>query len=487
MYTSEDEAAADHPPRIASPSPVVGQSTDPSLKLSTASPLDSSLDEALNGVGFAEAKAFGEEAMTASESDEALDGSKSLDISQGSPEVLEDDSDLDPLPVPRANPSMTALAHFSPIRASASPFRSPPNMLAFTSVPSPPPQPLFAPTARDDETLLSPSQTPTRPPPQETPLTAKTPRQLGPLPTTAATPCQTREGVVPLADRTTKIIKSHTIASQAPKVTEPVLVPAKDKSRALAVRGQLDAVFTSRTGKMGPPQRTTSASSSQSSSSSSGRQPSRLDLEKAARKAPTTIKPVPIRPGSGLSRPQPSTTLAKAVSATGLPASKRPNPSLSTSLARPSAATAKSTGPPARLALAPRSLVAHPAKQPVIKSVPSKLSRPVEHSSQPVTAERPAVVASSTSANPLKRPFPSGGFALPARQAVPVASGSRPGLGLPSRLVWDASQGRHAQTFHVGAAPENTMARIAARSPARQGSYQRPPGTPSTSRALKVS
>lgn len=399
-------------------------------------------------------------------------------------ELVGDESDLDPLPVPRSNSAVAVFSHFSPSCAAASPFiaPSPDGVEPVTLSPSLPPPPIATPGMAED--LASPLQTPFRPQPHETPLTARTPRQLGPLPTTAATPSRVRQEALPQADRTTKILKSQTNGAPSSNLADKAVIPTKDKSRALAVRGQLNAAFTGRSNKMGPPQRTVSASSSQSSSSSTSRPPSRLDTTLVSRKPHTKPDSSSGRPASTLSRAQTASTLAKAVSKTGLPTSNRPAPSLSSSLARATSSTVKPPPPTARQVLAPRSLITHPAKQPFAKPTISKIIRPIE-AEQPAVAvvKAPATVISAP-VNPLKRPFPSGGFVVPARQTVQAASASRPALGLPSRLVWDAAQGRHAQSFHIGAAPENTMARIAVRSPARQAAHTRLPGTPS--RGAKV-
>lgn len=399
-------------------------------------------------------------------------------------EVSEGDSELETLPVSRAGPSINAFATFSPIRGLASPYRSPPQIkpTSFDAVMLSPPSQYDPPTTPGGEALL---ESPTRLASQATlnsPIATRTPRQLCPLPTTA-TPSRARQELIPPVDRGAKILKSQTATASSSSQGELSLIPLKDRNRALAVRGKLNAAFSSRPGTMGPPQRAVSASSSLSSSSSNGRPTGVTGTERPASKKMERPTAVPPRPASSMSRLPPVSTLGKGPQVSTFRKGVQPKPLSSSLSSRPASALSlpTSSAGATRPALAPRSLVTHPPKQPISRPTAIKSTRPMTGMSSSMVAPQPQVAAVTLS-NPLKRPFPVSAMAPPSRQALTTSTGSRPALGLPSRLVWDAGQARSTPVFHIGAAPaQSQMAQIAMKSPARQATSLRTLGTPSKS------
>lgn len=404
--------------------------------------------------------------------------------SEGLSEVDGEDSDLEEMPIARAGFPVSTYPTFSPLRASNSPYRSTP--IKTNGEPGlvlSPPAPEQEQTALQGvaDHLVSPTRSPSGLT-AGTPATMRTPRQLGPLPTTA-TPSRSRGNLVPLVDRNAKVLKSQALSDSTIRPAEPA-IQAKDKSRALAVRGRLDAVFSTRPGMMGPPQRNFSGSSSQSSRSSSSRPASRAGAEPPAVRQPA----MPQRPASAASRRPTASTLGQSVAR---PVAKAPT-APSTALPRPQKGFAKPAVPTARPALAPRSLVTNPPKPSATKPNPFKINRPASTEPKPaavaVTDRLPVapVAPVAVAVNPLKRPLPSVHGTQPARSALSVSVAPRLALGLPSRIVRDSGGQRSISQFHVGAPPqESSMARIAMRSPARQSGGQRGPGTPL--RVAKVS
>lgn len=406
-------------------------------------------------------------------------------------EVTEGDSELDPLPVSRAGPSINAFATFSPIRALASPYRSPAQIKteSIDAVMLSPPSQFELPATSGGEALLE-SPTRLRSEALNTPLVTRTPRQLCPLPTTA-TPSRAREDLIPRVERGARTLKSQTTTTTASNSShgDSSLIPVKDRNRALAVRGKLNAAFSTRPGTMGPPQRAVSTSSSLSSSSSNGRPTGVTVTERPASKKverPTTS--VPPRPAPSMSRLPPVSTLGKGPQVSTFRKGAQAKPLSSSLSSRPASAPSMpmSSATTTRPALAPRSLVTHPPKQPISKPTAIKSTRPMTGMPSSMMGTQPQVAA-VTGANPLKRPFPVSAMAPPSRQALTTSTGSRPALGLPSRLVWDAGQARSTPVFQIGAAPaQSQMAQIAMKSPARQAGSQRALGTPSKSKTATV-
>ena len=404
-------------------------------------------------------------------------------------ETEEGNSEFDALPVPRAGTAIHAFATFSPIRALASPYRSPPRIsdkVNGAAMLSPPPQFGLPGSPVGEGSLHSPTQTVSQTL-AETPMAARTPRQLCPLPTTA-TPSRAREAMVPLVDRGAKTLKSQPPVTSTSSQSEPSLIPLKDRNRALAVRGKLSAVFAGRPGVMGPPQRAVSSSSSLSSSGSNGRSTSQAVPERSTVRKVARPTGAPIRPASSMARLPPVSTLGKSAQASSFRSGIQPK-SLSSSLStRPVSAIPTTSSASTRPALAPRSIITHPPKQPISRPIATKIARPMPVMPVTVPLAQPQTVSVTAPKNPLKRPFQAGTMAPSSRQAITTSNGPRPALGLPSRLVWDAGQSRPTPVFHIGAAPAQThMAQIAMKSPARQATGQRAPGTPSASRTAPVS
>jgi len=392
-------------------------------------------------------------------------------------EADEDSTLLDDIPMDRAAVNIPQSVLFSPLRTSDSPLRSLPLVdLAPSSYQSP-----FA-TSLEPANLVSAdptSPTPRSTTPRGTPAIPRTPRQLGPLPTTA-TPSQVRGNLVPLAERNSKVLKPR----QAGSSTVESAPPLKEKSRTIAVRGQLDSMFSKKVSTMGPPQRPLSVSSSTSSSSNeNARPPSRTGTQSIskvlAKPASSKMLANLPRPGSSLSRSMPAP--AKPTMSSSI--FGRPNPAASGSSCRPPL-----PAPAARSALAPRSLVTHPAKQAQSRNMEVKVQRPAMP--PPVSLSRAiAVSGPPPQVNPLKRPLSQSTSMPPsiARQTVAVGgNGPRPALGLPSRLVRDPNHPRGAPMFHIGLVPVDMSSRAAMRSPLRQPA-QRVAGTPMGKKTARVS
>ena len=397
-------------------------------------------------------------------------------------EPARDDSMSEDLPLDRAAVNVVQSVMFSPLRTSDSPLRS----LSTAEFAHSPTKSPFAPNLDTNIATADPtSPTPASSTPKGTPAPARTPRQLGPLPTTF-TPSQIRGDLAPLAARSSKVLKPRPISSTT--VPAP---PLKEKSRTLAVRGKLDSMFSKKVTTMGPPQRPLSASSSTSSSSNENARPqSRAGIQPTSKSyaVPSASKVAATlpRPGSSLSRsvpvsskPSMTNSVFGRSTATSSSACRPPLPS---ALATVSAA-------PTRSALAPRSLITHPAKQAHSRPVEAKVQRPPMP--PPVSLSRGiAVSVQPAQVNPLKRPL-SQSVSMPpsvVRQTVAIGpSAARPALGLPSRLVRDPSHPRGAPMFHIGVGPvDMSLSRSALRSPLRQPA-QRLNGTPMGQKTAKVS
>jgi hypothetical protein len=389
----------------------------------------------------------------------------------------EDNSMLEDIPMDRAGVNALQSILFSPLRASDSPLRSLPlGELA----PSPYQSPLATSLEPGNLATADPtSPTPASTTPKGTPAVPRTPRQLGPLPTTA-TPSQVRGNLAPLAERSSKVLKARPVG---PSTVEPA-PPLKEKSRTIAVRGQLDSMFSKKVSTMGPPQRPLSASSSASSSSNeNARPPSRTgsqSISKVLAKPSSSKMPANLpRPGSSLSRSMP----APAKPAMSNSIFGRSNPTASSSSCRP-----PPSAPVARSALAPRSLVTHPPKQAQSRNMEVKVQRPPMP--PPVSLSRAiAISGPPPQVNPLKRPLSQSTSMPPsiARQTVAVGGNApRPALGLPSRLVRDPNHPRGAPMFHIGLGPVDMSSRAALRSPLRQPA-QRVAGTPMGQKTARVS
>jgi hypothetical protein len=394
--------------------------------------------------------------------------------------ILADNEELDDLPVDRAAPTITQPISFSPIRTSDS--QSSPFGRDAVTAQSPNTSPFVInldPTPANLPDLTSPTRTPVILP-SATPILARTPRQMGPLPTTA-TPSQIRGDIAPLAERSSKVLKPRPVVPAA-----ETIVPYKERSRTLAVRGKLDSIFNSRVGMMGPPQRPLSASSTASSSSSSNvRPPSRQGMQPKVSTKASTSKIAP-----GLSCSAPTRTMPMSVpSKSGSSSSTfgRASTLASSSSCRPVAPSISVA--PARSALAPRSLITHPAKQAHSRPAEAKVHRPVGTASMSLSKSISISGPSVPQVNPLKRPLSQSTSMLPphARQAISTGStGHRPALGLPSRLVRDPFHPRGAPVFHVGfGAGDMVAARAAVRSPLRQPA-QRITGTPTGQKTIRV-
>lgn len=411
------------------------------------------------------------------------------DTSDGGQEqctILSDNEELDDLPVDRAAPALTQSALFSPVRTSDSAFRAFPFGRDVAPVQSLINSPFAAdldPTPPDLPNLTSPTRTPTIPP-SATPILARTPRQMGPLPTTA-TPSQIRGDVAPLAERSSKVLKPRPAVPAGPAgPPAETIIPYKERSRTLAVRGKLDSIFSSKVGTMGPPQRPLSASSTASSSSSSGvaRPSSRLGQPIMSTKASSS------KVASSSSRPAPTRTVP--MSAPSKTASSRSTFVRGSALASSSSCRSVTiSAPPARSALAPRSLITHPAKEAHSRPTEAKVHRPAGASMRPSLTISKSTSISAPPINPLKRPLSQSTSMVPtqARQAISMGStGSRPALGLPSRLVRDPYHPRGAPVFHVGLGSGDMIsARTAVRSPLRQPA-QRITGTPTGQKTIRV-
>jgi len=396
-----------------------------------------------------------------------------------------DDSILEDLPTDRAAVSIVQSVLFSPLRTSDSPLRCLPSAELAQS-------PYKSPFSADLEPANLAIADPTSPTPAAntpmmgTPSVARTPRQLGPLPTTA-TPSQVRGNLIPLAERSSKVLKPRPAGLSAIESAPPL----KEKSRTIAVRGQLDSMFSKKVSTMGPPQRPLSASSSASSSSNeNARPPSRTGFQPLSKglgkpSNSKTVANMP-RPGSSLSRSMP----APAKPSMSSSIFGRSNPVASSSSCRPPpSAPGSVSAAPSRSALAPRSLVTHPAKQARSRNMEVKIQRPAMP--PPVSLSRAVAISGPPpQVNPLKRPL-SHSISMPpsmVRQTVAVGgNGPRPALGLPSRLVRDPSHPRGAPMFHIGFGPvDMSSSRAALRSPLRQPA-QRMGGTPMGQKTARVS
>jgi len=389
----------------------------------------------------------------------------------------EDNSMLEDIPMDRAAVDIIQSVLFSPLRTSDSPLRS---LASAESVQSPYRSPVAATLEPGNLAIAdSTSPTPASTTPIATPAVPRTPRQLGPLPTTA-TPSQVRGNLVPLAERSSKVLKAR---PAGPSTVEPA-PPLKEKSRTIAVRGQLDSMFSKKVSTMGPPQRPLSASSSASSSSNeNARPPSRAGTQSISK---VLAKPSSSKMAANI--PRPGSSLSRSMPAPAKPAMShsifgRSNPATNSSSCRPPPPAA-----PIRSALAPRSLVTHPPKQAQSRNTEVKVQRPPMP--PPVSLSRAiAISGPPPQVNPLKRPLSQSTSMPPsiARQTVAIGgNGPRPALGLPSRLVRDPNHPRGAPMFHIGLGPVDMSSRAALRSPLRQPA-QRVAGTPMGQKTARVS
>jgi hypothetical protein len=405
----------------------------------------------------------------------------------------DEDSEMGDLPVSRAAPAALPYSPLGPMRMSDSLFRSPIVDREPAAVTSPFKQPAL--DTSPIENITSSSK-------QSLSLTpARIPRQLGPLPTTW-TPSQVREDLAPLAERPSKVLKPRLPAPVSAKKPEPA--PHKEKSKTLAIRGKLDSMFASKFGSMGPPQRTVSASSLASSSSSSSGTGNGITNRPASRTGMQAPKPdlksSSSKFGSAMPRPASSQSIRPTASSTSrstLSNSTFGRPAVaSSSTIKPTTSrpTIGASSVPSRPALAPRSLITHPAQQAHVKVMEGRVSRPIPAEPPRQSAsKRPASVASAApklavQVNPLKRPLSLSSLHSTMRQSVATGPGApRPALGLPSRLVRDAHQSRGGPVFQVGlGSADFSSSRQAYRSPLRQPA-QRGLGTPQAQRTAKVS
>lgn len=458
-------------------------------------------------------------------------------------------TDLDsPLPLARAGPVVIPIlaSHHLSIRAeTGSPYR------ALPLVESPRRQDLIADPALlladedDDATLRFPALGSPRRTPHSgilhTPVT-KTPFQLPPAPAsvTNATP-STQKPFAPigqgLANKGDKVLKSALATSHMPgsldrsaMTSKPrQLNPAKTAARAQMIHEQLSAAVSGRF-RMGPPQRSISASSASSTSSSSSaaqRPPSRVGgttqgLPTKVAKAAVNVSSTTLALGSSSSatqavsrtanmgppnRPQHIVTgsskpMTQKLFGNARPGFKRPeNPS--------SAANIKAvTKPPVpsapRPVLAPRTFPSLPPAARNGGAFPhsNKAARPVVPlktlAVQPVyqTVPLQAMCSVPAAPNPLKRSL-AHAFAPTNGASLLTESASLPGrsaLGMPSRLVRDATNPYAAPVFSIGVGGEGgysnatmAVARSGFKSPFKSTAIKRGmPGTPLGSRSSKV-
>ena len=270
-------------------------------------------------------------------------------------------------------------------------------------------------------------------------------------------------------------------------------------ARAVAIRGQLDTVFASR---LGPPRRTVSGSSSSSSgkgkivqgrSKTKGAPKVGSKPQIATSRQRVTSSTVTAPSVSEPRRPIHSNGLARTALSIQQNARQPRAPVAKTGSAGPSQSFSSKTSAnvPTRLPLVPRAVP--PAKSSLSISTTRGPKKGIAPLVGPNTLLKlPTKSVSPQTANPIKRSLHTN---QPTLARALVATGpavtNRPTLGLPSRIVREASCG-NAPVFSMGAGGSESSlsnpSRGGFRSPGGRfgGGAKRPFGTPCGMRLMKV-